>query len=95
MSGGAFDHKQFHIDQLIEDMENLLKRVDKEPIDSWECDSLKNYVEDKDSFKATIITNIQHLKMAYIYTQRIDWFVSGDDGEETMYERIEEDKSKL
>lgn len=95
MSGGAFEYKQFHINQLIEDMELLLKRIDKEPIDSFECDSLKNYVDDKDSFKAIIITNIQHLKMAYIYTQRIDWFISGDDGEDSMYERIDEDLNKL
>lgn len=92
MSGGAFDYKQNKIQDLIEDMEELLKRVEKEPIDSFECNSLKNYIDDKDSFKSIVLTNIQHLKMAYIYTKRLDWFVSGDDCEKTMYERIEEDK---
>ena len=46
MSGGAFEYKQYHIEQLIEDMELLLKRVDKEPTDSFECDSLKNYIDE-------------------------------------------------
>ena len=48
-------------------MELLLKRVDKEPIDSFECDSLKNYIEDKDSFKKQQ-GNIEVLKKSYNYT---------------------------
>jgi hypothetical protein len=31
------------------------------------------------------------LKKAEIYTQRIDWLVSGDDGPETFLERLKED----
>ena len=34
------------------------------------------------------------LKKAEIYTQRIDWLVSGDDGPETFLERLKEDLSK-
>ena len=94
MSGGTFEYKQYHIEQLIEDMELLLKRVDKEPIDSFECDSLKNYIDDKDSFKKIVEKNIDLLKKSYIYTKRLDWFISGDDGEETFYERLEEDFNK-
>ena len=33
------------------------------------------------------------LKKAEIYTQRIDWLVSGDDGPETFLERLKEDLS--
>ena len=94
MSGGAFEYKQYHIEQLIEDMELLLERVDKEPTDSFECDSLKNYINDKDSFKKIVEKNIDLLRKSYIYTQRLDWFISGDDGEETFYERLEEDFNK-
>lgn len=76
MSGGAFEYKQYKIEELIEDMELLLKRVDKEPIDSFECDSLKNYIDDKDSFKKIVEKNIDLLRKSYIYTQRLDWFIS-------------------
>lgn len=31
------------------------------------------------------------LNKAYIYTQRIDWLLSGDDGEETFHQRLKED----
>ena len=95
MSGGAFEYKQYHIEQLIEDMELLLKRVDKEPSDSFECDSLKRYVNDSELFKNKIKENIKYLKRAYIFTQRIDWFISGDDGEENFYERLKEEIEKL
>jgi hypothetical protein len=29
--------------------------------------------------------------LAKIYAQRVDWFLSGDDGEETFHERLKED----
>ena len=95
MSGGAFEYKQYKIQDLIEDMENLLVRLDKEPIDSFECDSLKRYVDDSELFKNKIKENIRYLKRAYIFTQRTDWFISGDDCEENFYERLKEEIEKL
>ena len=95
MSGGAYEYKQYKIQDLIEDMENLLVRLDKEPIDSFECDSLKRYVDDSELLKNKIKENIGYLKRAYIFTQRIDWFISGDDGEENFYERLKEEIEKL
>ena len=38
---------------------------------------------------------VKILRKAAIYAQRIDWFLSGDDGEETLKERLEEDLKKL
>jgi hypothetical protein len=32
-----------------------------------------------------------HLRLAGIYAQRIDWLVSGDDGEAAFLQRLEED----
>ena len=95
MSGGAFEYKQYKIQDLIEDMENLLVRLDKEPIDSFECDSLKRYVNDSELFKNKIKENIRYLKRAYIFTQRIDCFISGEDCEENFYERLKEEIEKL
>jgi hypothetical protein len=33
--------------------------------------------------------------MAEIYAQRIDWLLSGDDGEDSFRERLKEDLEKL
>lgn len=35
------------------------------------------------------------LRQAFVYTQRIDWLLSGDDGEETFHERLKEDLETL
>ena len=35
------------------------------------------------------------LKKAYVYAQRIDWLLSGDDGEESFHERLKEELDNL
>lgn len=35
------------------------------------------------------------MKQAEVYAQRIDWLLSGDDGEESFHERLKEDLDKL
>ena len=44
-----------------------------------------------EKFKEAVII----LRKAAIYTQRIDWLLSGDDGEETFLERLKKDLDKL
>lgn len=38
---------------------------------------------------------VEILKQGRIYTQRIDWLISGDDGEESFHERLKEELEKL
>ena len=38
---------------------------------------------------------VKILRKAAIYAQRIDWFLSGDDGEDNLKERLEEELKKL
>lgn len=38
---------------------------------------------------------IKVLREAAVYAQRIDWFLSGDDGEETFHKRLKEELGKL
>ena len=80
MSGGRFDYAQYRLDDII--------------------DSIKNSIEDnpyslKEETLEEFLKGIEFLKKAYIYTQRIDWLLSGDDGEETFHERLKEDLDKL
>ena len=35
------------------------------------------------------------LRMAYIYAKRVDWMLSGDDGEDTLVTRLQEDFQAL
>ena len=92
MSGGTFEYKQYTLKYLIEEMEDLLERLNKEPLeDNWESDSLKNYVKNKQVFKDIVNKNIKLLKESYIYTQRLDWFIAGDDGEESFHKNLEQE----
>lgn len=38
---------------------------------------------------------VEILKKASVYAQRIDWLISGDDGEDSFHKRLKEDLKKL
>ena len=38
---------------------------------------------------------VKQLKIAAVFAQRVDWFLSGDDGEESFIERLAEDLNAL
>lgn len=38
---------------------------------------------------------LHYLKLAYIYTQRIDWVLSGDDSEENFFKRLKEELDEI
>lgn len=38
---------------------------------------------------------VEILKKASVYAQRIDWFISGDDGEDSFHKRLEEELKAL
>lgn len=80
MSGGHFDYNQFRIKDIIMEIESVLLDPN--------CDMKEETIQE---FK----TGLNYLYKAYIYTQRIDWFLSGDDSEETFQERLKEDLNKL
>lgn len=47
--------------------------------------------ETLDEFKK----GVELIKQAYVYAQRIDWLMSGDDGEESFHRRLKEDLDDL
>ena len=38
---------------------------------------------------------LKALRIAEIYAQRVDWYLSGDDGEESFLQRLSSDLSKI
>ena len=88
MSGGFFNYDQYRIDQIREELEKLIESNNS--IDEYGY--ARNYPpEIIEKFKEGLLA----IKKAYIYAQRIDYLVSGDDGEESFIKRLEEDLSKL
>lgn len=105
MSGGFFNYDQYKIHNMINSIQELINnngrdKTEQELIDgAWGDykEYYENYPEEKyyhkypdeviEEFKKGII----HLQIAYIYAQRIDWLVSGDDGEKSFIARLNED----
>jgi len=108
LSGGAFDYKQWHIEQIADDVEKLIERNGREKTreelkeEGWRSDDwYEKYPEDLYHYKypdeviEKFKEGLKVLRLAAVYAQRIDWLVSGDDGEESFLERLKEELGQL
>ena len=84
MSGGHFDYTQFQIETIADSVEEIISRRGTEDYYNW---SSVTMVE--------LYTGLELLRKAAIYTQRIDWLVSGDDDQETFHRRLKSDLEEL
>lgn len=94
MSGGFFEYNQYKIYQIAEELEDVILKNGKKRVrrESWEDE---NYYEYSPEVIAKFKEGLELLKKAHIYAHRIDWLLSGDDGQESFLERLESDLSKL
>ena len=89
MSGGYFDYNQFHIDEIAREIERFLdERTDSD----WDKQFYSSLSE---KTIEAIREYTQEIKKAAIYAHRIDYLLSGDDGEESFHRRVKEDLAKL
>ena len=108
MSGGAFEYNQYKIGYIADEVEQLIGKNGKEKTkeemkdEGWrDPDWYEKYPEDKFHYKypdeviEKFKEGLEILRKAEIYAQRIDWLISGDDGEESFLERLKEDLGKL
>ena len=97
MSGGYFNYNQHFINDIADEIEEEIGRNKTGwswvPISDWrdKYNKQRYKPETIKEFKKAV----KVLRKAYIYAHRIDWFLSGDDGEETFHERLKEDLEKL
>ena len=100
MSGGRFNYEQYRFEQYIDDIQKEVDNSGKEiPIKerSFDNEWYEKYPEDKyyttytDETIKEFKQAIEYLKKAKIYLHRVDWFLSGDDGEESFHKRLKEE----
>ena len=93
MSGGYFEYKQYDIDQIAETIQTDLIRMGQPiPEDEQKYYAGETYFPDySDNTKQRFKEAIGLLRRAYIYVHRIDWFMSGDDGEESFLKRLNDE----
>jgi len=97
MSGGHFDYYQYKIGEIREIIENIIEKNNKPVLeedrqDKWD-DRVVHY-DYSDEVIAEFKNAVEALRVAEIYAQRIDWFISDDDSEKTFFERLKEDLKK-
>jgi hypothetical protein len=104
MSGGTFDYRQHHIRDIYETIQNEIdkngKLKTKEEIEEevfFNPEWYEKYPEDlyhkkyEDEVIEKFKEAVEVLKKAYTYAHRIDFLLSGDDGEESFLRRLKEE----
>jgi hypothetical protein len=92
MSGGYFDYEQYQINTIAETVESLILKNDS--VDPDEFGDIEGYQFSPETI-AEFKKGLALLKQAYVYAQRIDWLVSGDDGEDTFHQRLKNDLDRI
>ena len=88
MSGGYFNYDQYRIRTIAGTIRSIIDNNTKK--DQWGYAS--NYNEETLKYFERAI---EILKIAEVYIQRIDWLVSGDDGEETFMKRLHKELAEI
>lgn len=109
MSGGHWDYIQYRFTDIVEDIKSLIEKNGREKTkeelkssnwgrsDNW----YEEYPEDRFHHKYSdeVIEEFKKgaeiIAEAQIYMQRIDWLLSGDDGEESFLRRLKKDLNNL
>jgi len=92
MSGGHFDYQQYRLEDIASEIESL--------ICSNNDDSVNEYGErvGRGYSHATIRefqTAARWLRKAFVYAERIDLLVSGDEDEDAFHHRLKEDLEQM
>jgi len=107
MSGGHWGYIQYRLTDIADDIDKLIEQNGKpktkqELDESWYgADWYEKYPEDlihckyEDEVLEQFKKASDAVKIAQVYIQRMDWLLSGDDGEESFLKRINEDLNKL
>tara|TARA_R110000851_G_C12881758_1_gene546123 strand:- start:255 stop:545 length:291 start_codon:yes stop_codon:yes gene_type:complete len=94
MSGGAFYYNQYKIDDIANDIQTELDNQGKRAETTWDWEDEFHHTyrpEIQERFKEAV----KALRIAAIYAQRVDWYLSCDDGEDSFLERLDKELKEL
>lgn len=87
MSGGHFDYNQYKLHQIADEIDEIIYKNDVE--NEWGYKY--NYSEETLNKFRYVSSQLKELSAM---VQRIDWLVSGDDGEDDFHKRWKEEGLK-
>jgi len=96
MSGGTFNYKQYAITEIIDKLEEVLDEQGKPNPDygryDWETELLRC---DSENVQMVIKEAIHTLKRANIFVKCIDWYLAGDNGEDSFFKSLVQELEEL
>ena len=108
MSGGRYEYRQYGFTDVIDDLKSLIEKNGKPKTkeemkaEYWSDDEwYEKYPDDKFHYKYPdeVIEEFKNavdlISRAQIYMHRVDWLLSGDDGDESFIKRLNQDLKKL
>lgn len=81
MSGGHFEYENYRLSDI----------GDKLRLSITKCRKGYEYYEYKEPFLNEMIRVYNLTRELEVLLERVDWVLSGDDGEDTYFERLQED----
>ncbi len=105
MSGGHWEYLQYKLSDIYNELEEKIadqgKEIpEKERLPFYDKEYYERYPEEKyyttypKEVEKIFLDAIEIIKKAEIYMQRIDWYLSGDDGDESLISRLDEELKK-
>lgn len=92
MSGGFFDYKQYQLGYIADSIEQVIINYREDKDDSYGEKIRNRYTEAEiEKFEEAVYL----IEKAQIYAHRIDWLLSGDDGTDSFFRRLEHDLLEL
>lgn len=92
MSGGHFNYKQHSLLDMVDDVRFAILMNDSKEKNE-EGDNIGNRFSPETI--AEFEQAVKALKTGYVYAQRIDWLLSGDDGEDSFHKRLQAQLGEL
>lgn len=90
MSGDYFNYIQYQLDNVADEIEKIATQGRE-----VEYDGIEMYDHYPEDIEQSFLEAANKLREASVYVQRIDWLLSGDDGEDSFRRRLKEDLDKL
>jgi hypothetical protein len=92
MSGGHWNYLQSHMQNIADDLGELIHTNDWKGTNRY-GDPIGNHYSPETI--AEFEKAVKALRLAYVYAQRIDWLLSGDDGEDSCHIRLQAQLGEL
>jgi hypothetical protein len=92
MSGGHYDYAQYRINEIADAIQRVIETNNSDELDEYGYTIGHQFSpETIEEFKKGLAI----LQQAFVYAHRMDWLLSGDDGEDSFHKRLAHDLAKI